>query len=191
MILIIFNFLDKFTDPLTQTKSKKYIYNLFIPIFWLLEYICYRYYWKNIVCDEILTSDVIVEFLEKNEFGYDGVRFKKAGLLSENEFFDRVDLKEAKELIKKEYVEAISLMFTENVGYNIEEYVNLLVTTEVKVIKHLDENIRAKIYTVTIQFCRQYFLDIVKRKLIAWFILIPGFILLTYFIINHYHLIIY
>ena len=98
----IFNFLENFTNPVKSTKFKRFIYNILCPIFFLLEYLCYIYFWKNIVIKEMLSSDEIVDFLDKNEFGYTGNYVLKSDLLSNNEFYERLSLDESKEIIKKE-----------------------------------------------------------------------------------------
>jgi len=163
-----YNWLENFTNQNNQNNFKKYIYNIFIPLFLLMEWIIYKYYWKNIVLKEILTSDEIVSFLDKQEFGYNNGILKKADLLKNNEFFDRLNSEEAKEIIKKEYVEAISTLFSENIALNIEEYINLQVTVEIKVIKNNGDNFRDRIYTVIIQFCRQYFIEQARQKTKSW-----------------------
>jgi hypothetical protein len=187
----IYTWIENFTDPNLQNKFKKFIYTVFIPIFLLLEYILYMYYWKNIVIREILTSDEIVGFLDKQEFSYDGNVIRKIDLLSENEFFDRIDSKDAKEIIKTEYVKTISDLFTNNIPINIEEYITLLVSVDLKIIKKDDESYRDRIYIITIQFCRQFFLDKAKKKFNLWLIfMIIACVLGTigyYFLINLYN----
>ncbi len=170
MMLIIFNFLEQYFDENKSSKLKSFFTFLITPIFYLLEYLVYRYYWKKIVIVEMLTSDEIVGMLEKNDFSYDGKIIKKADLLSENEYFDRLNLDEAKELIKKEYVLFFDELFQKNVAINIEDYITLIVTTETKAVKDKGEVFRDKIYTVTLMFCRYYYLQKIKTKLKIWLI---------------------
>lgn len=172
MIYKIYLLLEKFTDPSNKSKIDNLLYNIFIPFFFIMEWICLRHYWKKIVLNELLTSDAIVEFLDKQEFGFKNQIIYKADLLSSNEFFDRINMEEAKHIIKKEYVETFSKLLETNISLNIEEYINLLVNVEMKVINKNDEIYREKIYTITIQFCRQFYFDFAKRKTKNWFIIL-------------------
>ena len=178
---IIYNFLENFTDPIKSTKTKSLIQNILCPIFLLLEYMCYKYFWKNIVIKEMLSSDEIVDFLDKNEFGYTGNYILKSDLLSYNEFYDRLDLNEAKQLIKKDFVTAISEIITKNISINIEDFINLTVTTEIKIINKNNNTFKEKIYTVKLQFSRYYFLQQIIKKFYAWIIIVLSLTILLYY----------
>jgi len=155
----IYNLLESFTDSNKTTNNKVRIYKVFIPIFLLLEYITYWWFWKKIVIGDLLTSDVIVDFLDKNEFEYTGNKLIKMDLIESNPYFDRLSLVEAQQTIKKEYVEAFSELITTNIPTNIEDYITLYVETEIKIVKSNNENYRNKIYIVNIQFCRYAYLQ--------------------------------
>ena len=143
----IYNFLESYTNPNLSTKFRRFIYTIFIPLFIILEYLVYRFFWKKIVIVEMLTNDEIVNFLDKNEFAYKGNKIYKQDLITSNEFFDRLNLDESKQVIKKEFVETISELLSKNIPLNIEEYITLIVNTEIKIIKGDDgENYRAKVY---------------------------------------------
>lgn len=178
----IFNLLENITSD-NATKFQKIIYNFFIPYFLLLEYICYYYYWKKIILAEILTSDKVVEFLDKNEFGYVKSRIVKADLLESNDFYDRMNLEESRQAIRKEFTLAFAKLFEENILFNIENYVTLKVETEVKLIKKMDEVYKAKIFIISLQFCRDFYLVKALRKFIVWLIIFSGIsiLLLIYF----------
>ena len=169
MMTKLFNFLEYLTD--SDHKFANFIYNLLAPISLFLEYICYWYFWKKIIITEILTSDNIVEFLDKNEFGYTGDKLWKSDLISSNEYFDRLSLEDSKNSIKKEYIEALDKIFSENLSINVEDYITLIVSSEVKFIKHQGEGFRDRIYTVTLQFCRLYYIQKLKNKTLIWFII--------------------
>jgi hypothetical protein len=177
-MITIFNFLEK----TTTTKSGKFFYVLFAPIFLILEFVCYWWYWKRIIIPEILTADEIVEFLDKNEFGYTGGKIWKSDLIESNEFFDRLSLEDSKHVIKKEYIEILSTIFKDNLSLNVEDYITLIVLTEMKLIKYQGELLRNKVYTVIIQFCRYYYLQKIFRQTIVWFI-ITGLLVTGYFLI--------
>jgi len=178
---IIYNFLENFTNPVNSTKIKRLILNVFCPIFLLFEYLCYKYFWKNIVIKEILTSDEIVDFLDKNEFGYTGNYILKSDLLSDNEYYDRLDLEEARKLVKKDFVSAISELITKNISINIEDFITLLVTTEVKIISKNNNINKAKIYTVKLQFSRYYFLQQIIKKFYIWITIVLCLSILLFF----------
>ncbi len=180
----IFLFLEHFTDVNKLTKIKKIIRFIFCPIFLFLEYIIYLYYWKNLVVKEFFTNDVIVDFLDKNEFGYNGKKIEKADLLSTNPFYDRIDLDSAKHIIKKEFVETISNLIQENISINLEDFITLIVTTEIKIIQNNGENFRDKIYTVTLQFCRLYFLRECFQRFLYWIITFSTILLSWFLFLN-------
>lgn len=170
-MLRIFRFLETMT--LNAPKSKRFLYNLFIPFFLFLEWLVYYYYWKNIIVKELLTSDEIVNFFDANDFGYTGNKIYKADLLASNEFFDRLNMEEAKNVIRKEYIDTVSNILANNISINVEDFLNLQVTVEIKVIKHKGEYFRDKIYTVTIKFCRYYYL---QKALTTFYILMGSLI---------------
>lgn len=168
----LFQFLEKMTEKSMQSKFNMFIYNIFVPIHLILEYIAYLYFWKKVIIPELLTNDGIVDFLDKNEFGYKKNKLYKSDLIESNEFFDRLSLEESKHVIKKEYVEAFAEIFKDNVVLNIEDYLTMIVTTEVKTITHQGEIIREKIYTVVLQFCRYYWMRKALIKSIFWLIIV-------------------
>lgn len=186
----IFNWLESFTDINKANKFKNRMYNIFIPFFLLMEYICYVHFWKKIVVFELLTSDEIVEFLEKNEFSYVGNKIYKGDLLSNNQYFDRISLEDAKHVIKKEYIESFTNLLEENIPLNIEDYISLIVSTEIKFIEKEGQRFKEKIYYVTIQFCRYVFLREAIRKTINWIIIVAilstALFLLSFYFLNHF-----
>jgi hypothetical protein len=171
----IFNFLEYMNDfSYNKANSlsyfKKIIKFLFNPIFLLLEFIVFWHYWKNIIVIEIFTNDEIVNFLDRNEFGYSNNIILKADLLSSNEYFDTLNIEEAKYLIKSEFVEAFAKIF-EKTSFNIEDYIGIVVNTEIKTIKTNGEYFREKIYEVKLMFCRYYDLINELKTFIFWVIL--------------------
>jgi len=179
----LFSFLERSTN----NDSSQFLIKLriiFAPLFLILEYIVYWWYWKKIIIPELLTSDVIVDFLDKNEFAYEKSRIKKIDLIESNEFFDRLNIDEARVVIKKEFVDTISELIKENISTNIEDLINLLVETEIKFITKNGEKYKSRIYTVTIQFCRQFWIDDLKKKTYWWlfsFVGLMSILLLAFF----------
>jgi hypothetical protein len=178
-------FLDNTVKDDTS-KFVNFLINIFAPFFYLLEYIAYYYFWKKIVIFELLTNDVIVDFLDKNEFGLINNKSKisKCDLIESNQYFDRLSLEDSKIIIKKEFVETISELINKNISINIEDYITLIVETEKKVIFEKNQRFAEKVYSVDIQFYRYYFLKILQKKTIYWFIYLGIVLLIGYFLIN-------
>lgn len=182
----ILMFLD---NTIKDDISKKWniFINIFAPFFCLLEYIVYYYFWEKVVLGELLTNDVIVDFLDKNEFGFNKnkkSKISKTDLIESNEFFDRLNLEDSKEIIKKEFVESISNLINKNISINIEDYITLIVKTDNKIIFEKNQRFSAKVYSVDIQFYRYYFLKQLCKKTINWFICFVIILLIGYFLIN-------
>lgn len=188
---IIYNFLESISLKESKSFMARLIYNWISPIGLLLEYLVYRYYWKKIIIPEIFTNDEIVNFLDKNEFSFDGFKIWKSDLIENNEFFNRQSMEESKNIIKKEYVEAFVDIFQNNTSLNIEDYINLTVDTDLKMIKYENQFFKSKIYTVTVRFSRSYFLAKAKTKTIWWLFKILGLAILFYlgyYSINYFHI---
>lgn len=154
-----------------KNLDSKFLYRQFYryltPIFYLGEMIVYWYYWKYLIKREIFTSDDIIGFLDRNEFGYDGNKIYKIDLLENHEYFDRPNHEEAKEMIRAEFTEAFMKIFSES-SIDIENYINLLVTIETKGIRDNGEYHKSKVFTVTLRFSRQFYIDKVKKSMITW-----------------------
>ena len=183
-----FNLLEKYTHPTKITKTKKFIYLLLIPYFYFIETIIRYKIWKKTILPELITNDIIIGFLDKQEFSYKKGIIYKQDLLESNEFFDRVNLEEAKETIKKEYFEALIQLFTDNINFNIEDWITILVNVEYKwAVEKNGEYAKAKVYEIKIQYCREYFFLQAKKYLLRW-LLIFGIILIP-IILFIFHLI--
>lgn len=179
----IYNFLDNFYDFDQSSKSKKYIYNIFLPIFLILEYVCFIFIWKRIIIHEIFTNDEIVEFLDKNEFGYKNNKIYKKDLVSTNEFIDRFDLDEIKILVKKEFIESFAEKF-KTVSFNIEDYLTLITDVDFTTVKKGGETIRERVYIVTLQYCRYFYIHRWYLKMLIWSISFGFFIILSKFLFH-------
>ena len=165
----IYSFLDRnISINFKMNFLFKILYYTFLPIFFLLELSIYWLIWKKLIIPELLTNDEIVDFFEKNDFAYLGNKIKKIDLITANEFYDRMNLEESRQIIKKEFVDVLSELLNKNCSFDIEEYVTLIVSTDIKVIKNNGEIHKARIYSVTIQFCRLLYLQEITIKLIYW-----------------------
>lgn len=178
----LLNFLENYS------YKKKFLNWFFMPIFFFLEYIVYWYYWKNIIVKEILTSDKVVEFLDKNEFGYFGNKFAKIDLLASNKFFDRNDFEEARFVIKGEFIAALTEQFSNYIVFDIENYINIMVDVEMKVVKENGEVFRAKVYSVTMQFYRYYYIQEYRKRIFMWFFINSIITEIVYLVITKFNL---
>lgn len=170
----LFNHLEYYTHPTKITKSKKFFYRFLIPYFFIIEYFVRLRLWKKIIVPELITNDNVITFLDKQEFSYkNGIIFKQ-DLIESNEYFDRLDLNNAKEVIKKEYIETLDKLFQENIQINIEDWITILINVDFKYVqeKQTGELIRGRIYEVKIQFCREFFYLRARKYFLIWVFII-------------------
>ena len=59
----------KILDYTEKNKFYLFLYYLFCPLFYLMDLVCFIYYWNKIK-QETLTNEEIISFLDENEFGY-------------------------------------------------------------------------------------------------------------------------
>ena len=160
-----------FLENMETNKFKTTLYKIFIPLFFILEYSVYKYFWKKVIIPEIITRDEIYEFIDKNEFGIKYGRFIKKDLLDTNEYYDSMNIDEARILIKEEFVKKLSGLIEKNCQIDIENYITLQVKTKETVTTKNGNYFNNKIYIVYIQFCRYFYL-IESLKIFAYWSLI-------------------
>jgi len=171
-----------FLENTESTKFKRIIYKLFIPIFFILEYIVYKYFWEKIIIPEIITNDEIFNFIDNNEFGIKYGRFVKKDLIDTNEYYDSMKIDEARVLIKEEFVKKLTMLIDKNCLIDIENYITLQVLTKELITSKNGNYYNNKLYTVYIQFCRYFYLIRSLKILIYWIlILLSIFILILKF----------
>jgi len=182
---MFFNLMTKlfgFLENTESTKFKRIIYKLFIPIFFILEYIVYKYFWEKIIIPEIITNDEIFNFIDNNEFGIKYGRFVKKDLIDTNEYYDSMKIDEARVLIKEEFVKKLTMLIDKNCLIDIENYITLQVLTKELITSKNGNYYNNKLYTVYIQFCRYFYLIRSLKILIYWIlILLSIFILILKF----------
>ncbi len=161
----MFNFLES----LDTTKFGKFFKIFLAPIWFVLEWLCFRKYW-NIILSELIEEDEIFNFLDRNEFGLQKNKIIKKDLIDNNEFLRGRKLDDCKEIIKKEYIIALTDLFRKYCNINIEEIISLVVTTDNKITKINGESYRNNIYEVSIQYCRLWWFEKAKTYLFWWFI---------------------
>lgn len=170
----------RFLENLDITKSGKFFKIFLAPIWLLLEYICYQKYWKNIILLEFITNDKLFEFLDNNEFGYKKGRFVKKDLIDDNEYLSGRKLDDCKHIIKREFIETLTDLINTECTTNIEDYISLIVSTDIKISKVDDEVFQAKIYEVYIQFCRYWWLQKAIQYSIVWLLIFSLIIISAY-----------
>lgn len=175
-------FANNFFDRVEYQKTMKLLYYLFLPISLILEILVYRHFWFNFICAELLTNDIIVDFLDKNEFGY------KKGLLpyiykkhivESDEKVSIYSLEELEYIVKGDYVTSLTKLIEEHSSINVENYIELEVTTDI--VRTPEKN---KMYSVYIWFYRYRLIKKAFNKLIWWCLLamlgyIIGYIIYT------------
>lgn len=188
-IFKLFESLEFYTHPTKITKFKKYYYILAIPYFFCLELFVRYKIWKKLIIPELITNDIIIEFLDKNEFAYKNGILHKMDLLETNEYYDRMSLDESKEVVKVEFIKTFLELFRNNVQIDVEDWVNILVTTDYKYVTDKENKlVKSKIYEVKLQYCREFFFLRAKSLFYKWLLTL---ILITIPIIYfYYHLII-
>lgn len=160
--------LYKFLDWIDANKWFRY---LFAPLWLFFEWLTLRKYWK-IILSELCTSDEIVDFLDRNEFGLKGYKIYKKDLIDTNEILIGKSLDECKIYISKEYMKTLCALIESNSALNIEDLLNMTVTTDLHISKVDDEVHRNRIYTVTLQFWRKALFDKSLIYTTIWILLI-------------------
>lgn len=172
-----------FLETLDLKKKSKLIRFLFAPIMIILEFITYKYYWK-IILQELIETDQLMDFLLKNEFGLSKGRLIKKDLYDDNEFYTSKTDKEAKELMKKEFVDKLVILIEKFCKINIENYLTLIVKTNTKITQQNNDVFQNKIYTVYLQYCRYYrIMELIKINIIWILLNLSLLILLLIFVL--------
>lgn len=167
---------------LENLDKHPWIKKLLGPIYLLLEYLCYKKFWNKIVVPELIETDEIFEFLNKNEFSYNNGKLIKKELINDVEFLHGRSLDECNELVKREFMIGLTKLIEKHCNTNIEQLLTLYTRTDT--ITHKDEigNLSLhNIFEVHIQFCRYYYLKIAKRYTIVWCIFLILIISAIYF----------
>lgn len=171
----MFNYLES----LDTTKFGRFFKTFFAPIWFIMEWLCFRKYWK-IILSEIIENDEIINFFDRNEFGLQKNKLVKKDLIDNNEFLHGRKLDECKEIIKKEYIIALTDLFRKYCSVNIEEIIALIVSTDTKITKINGEAYRNNIYEVVIQYCRLWWFEKSKIYLFWWFVVIAIMVAITF-----------
>lgn len=175
--------MSKFTRD-NAPKINKILLIIFAPYYYIIELIIFKYFWEKIIIEEIFTNDEIIDFLDKNEFGFKNNIIYKSDLINSNEFYDSINLTEAKNIIEKEYVTEFYNLFHKNIMFNIEEYIIINVETELSIIRNHNDVYKERIYRIELFFNRYFYLQKQKQYFKNWIILISSVLILS--ILNKY-----
>lgn len=158
-------------------------YESFLIYYYILELIVKRYFEKLII-ENLLTSDLIVEFLERNEFGLKNNEIYKKDIIDETTFYGELSNVDVAKTIKKDFEKILLDEITEsNILIDIENYLNIMVDIE----NETRTNIR--IYSIYIRYYRNQLILDYKNMFYKKLIKLFGFILmiiLTIFFVGKY-----
>lgn len=175
---MIQNFLIFFDTKLTPKSWNLFFYNLLLPISYLIEKIIYWKYWNKIILPELLNSQNIVDFINNNEFVLMKHRFVSFNIIEKNTYLDSIkNSEELNQLIKGEFIEAFAKLFSENLNFDMENYLNIYVHNEYMNINGVNE----KTYFVELRFYRFDIIEKLESKLIWYFVKLSIMIGLIYF----------
>lgn len=135
-------------------------YYIFLPITYIIDYLMLRKYWK-FVLKEMIETEEIFDWLNKNDFGYRKLYFVKKDVIEAGSFYDSKNSLELKSYIKKEMTKNILDLFDEYLTSDIENYINVYID--------VDFQKDVKIYSI---FLRYYRYQIIKDnfKYFAWYL---------------------
>jgi hypothetical protein len=176
----LFNFLEKF-NTFELSKSKKFLFFLFSPIMVFLEYICYSYYWNKIILVELATNDDIINYLDKQEFGFNFLKtkiYKKDVIPKDNQFYSIRTNPELKKYMMKEFIDVFYEIIKKSSSFNIENYISLVIDIWDDIRKINGVLLSTKLYQVDLLFVRYWFM-IRELKRFVWWIAIVGIIILS------------
>ena len=160
--------------------SKRLFKTLLAPIWFIMEYFCFKKYWK-IILSELIENDKIFDFLDKNEFSIKNNRLIKKDLVDDNEFLRGRSLEECKHIIRKEYSEAFVDLFSKYCNINIAEIITLFVVVE----PFLDETTlkRANVFEVDLYYSRLPFYESAKKSFKTWCLIFSIILIIIFSII--------
>lgn len=170
-------------DSTKYRTCKKIKYILFLPILYIFEGMYNTKIWNNFIKKTMITNDNIFQYLDNNDFELINNTFHKIELLSTNEFFDISDEKEAKKRILGYYITEITTLLDNNVNFDIESYLNLMVNVDIKYVRSHNEYYKEKIYEVYIQSARNYHWKKIKIYMIIWLLIVLLIIFACVFLI--------
>ena len=171
----IFKFLER--NYIIEEKIKFFkslLYFILAPFYFILETICKRTIWRTVILRELITNEQVFEFFCKHEFEYKNSQFRKVELLTSNEYYDTSNtsnFKKIRERIKGDYINAFKNLFSQNIPFDVENYVTLMVNVDIKTVKYDGDYLREPVYEVLFYYCRRLHYLKARNIFISWVIL--------------------
>lgn len=167
-------------------KFKKFIFILFIPLFFIFELIYRKNIWNRFVKKTLITNDAIFQYLDNNDFELVDNKFHKIELIEENDYFNIDDEKESKSRIMKYYIEQITNLLKTNINFDIESYLTLIANIDIKYVNSHNEYYKAKVYELYLQSCRQYHYDKIKKYFLIYSIIVLSIVVFIFLFLFYY-----
>jgi hypothetical protein len=162
-----------------KNRKKRILHWLFNPYFFFLECAYRRKIWWKYIIPAIIQNDNIFHYLDDNDFELKDGLFHKIELTSDKEYYDVGDPVVIKERVKKDFITIFINLFKDNLSFDIENYVTLIVDVNTKYVEDHHEYYKSQVYEVFLQSCRHEFHLIAKHRFIAWIISFVSLLLLT------------
>ena len=177
--------MNKFLIKKLASIEKTYIekfkqYKFYLVYYYIWELIIKKYFDKLII-QYLLTSDSLVQFLDRNEFGLKNNQIYKKDIIDENTFYGEFKNNELISEIKKDF----ELTFLDEISkaqipIDIENYINIFVDLEI--VKNF------RVYSIHIRFYRTQILIDYKwkfiKQLIIYLIILSLIILMPIYYYN-------
>lgn len=170
--------LEKEDEKIKKSRWNKFKHVLFTPYYFFMESFCRRKIWVNYIMRDMITNDEIIDFLDKQDFTIRNNVFIKKGLCNDPEksekdnIYNFSDMEKVKDFVTKDYIQYFIKLLTKNFQFDVENYVNLHVKTEVAVVheKQDDKYFREPIYIVIFQYWREQNYLEEKHHFLIWLI---------------------
>lgn len=145
-------------ENIYEKNPKKY--GFFCVYYFIIELILKRYFDK-LIFTNLLTQNTIIEFLDKNEFGFKNNVLYKKDIIDENTFYGEMKNIEIEKLLKSDFEKILLQEINDSyITIDVENYINIFVTVESDKIKNL------RIYSIYIRYYRNEIINITKSKVI-------------------------
>lgn len=151
-------------------KVNSFLKSVFAPYYFLAEYYCKRKIWNKFIFTKMITVDEVFGFLDKQDFEIrSGKRFVKMDTLEDSRY-DFNNLKESKKLIFQDYSDALLSVLRKNIPFDVENFMNLHVDIDDKIVESDGETYHSLVYYVWIQYWRETRFRESLSRFIKWII---------------------
>lgn len=163
-----------------KTKGNGFLKAIFAPYYFFAETYCKVKIWNKFIYNKMITEDDIFNFLDKQDFEIrPRKRFLKMDTI-EGSRYDFNDLKQSKEMIFKDYSEAFLQILRKNIPFDVENFMNLHVEINDKVVTSYGEIYHSLVYYVWVQYWRETRFVESRTRFFKWvsFVCIVSFVVL-------------